>query len=139
MKPTDTNEVFKKTSNNFFSIIPFILAMILLVSLITLIPKEFYIKLFPGTIFDPLIGALIGGISAGTPITSYIVGGELLNQGVSLVAITAFLLSWVTVGIIQFPAEASILGKKFAIYRNLTSFILAIIVAIATGAIYNAF
>ena len=32
-----------------------------------------------------------------------LLGGELLDKGVSLVAVTAFLVSWVTVGSIQLP------------------------------------
>lgn len=56
----------------------------------------------------------------------------MLNQGVGLIAVTAFIVSWVTVGIIQLPAESVILGKKFAILRNISAFILSIIVAILT-------
>jgi hypothetical protein len=46
--------------------------------------------------------------------------------------VTAFIAAWVTVGVIQLPAEAAILGKRFALTRNALSFIFAIIVAIAT-------
>ena len=81
---------------------------------------------------DGLIGSVFGSISAGNPITSYIIGAELLKEGVGLFAVTAFLVAWVTVGIIQLPAEAAILGKKFALTRNLISFILAILVSLAT-------
>ena len=77
-------------------------------------------------------GSTVGSISAGNPITSYIIGGELLKEGISLFAVTAFITAWVTVGIIQLPAEASILGKRFALARNILSFIFSIIVAIAT-------
>lgn len=123
-----------KTIISFWKILPIIIGTLLLISLITtLIPKSFYITIFnQNVIFDSLIGSVIGSISAGNPITSYIFGGELLKQGISLIAITAFLVSWVTVGIIQLPAESYILGRKFAILRNLTSFILSIIVAILT-------
>ena len=78
------------------------------------------------------IGGVIGSISIGHPITSYIFGGEMLKQGVSLIAVTAFLVAWITVGIIQLPAESAILGKKFAFLRNFTAFISAIIVGIIT-------
>jgi hypothetical protein len=50
---------------------------------------------------DAFTGALSGSIAAGHPVTSYVLGGELLERGVSLVAVTAFLVSWVTVGSIQ--------------------------------------
>jgi len=112
-----------------------------LISLIsTLIPKSFYTKIFVKNIFlDSLIGSIAGSVSTGTPITSYIFGGELLDQGVSLIAVSAFLVAWVTVGIIQLPAESAILGKKFTFLRNGTAFILAIIVALITVLIMTAF
>jgi hypothetical protein len=75
---------------------------------------------------------LVGSISGGNPITSYIIGGELRQQGVSMLAITAFIVSWVTVGIIQMPAEALMLGKRFAIVRNAVSFFISIVIAILT-------
>jgi len=111
--------------------LPLILGTILLVSLLTtIIPKSFYINAFnKNIVLDSFIGAIIGSISAGTPIISYILGGEMLKQGISLIAVTAFLVSWVTVGFIQIPAESVALGKKFAILRNLSAFVLSMIVA----------
>jgi len=125
-------EAVVKSARALFRMFPVILGTILIVSLISvLIPKSFYLKVFTGnSFFDPLIGSLIGSVSAGTPLVSYILGGELLAQGVSFLAVTAFLVAWVTVGIIQLPAEMMILGKKFALLRNLISFLLAIVVAI---------
>ena len=121
----------------FSRTIPMILGTLLLVSLASLIPKSFYIKIFQGTFLDPLIGAIIGSISAGNPVTSYIFGGEMMKNGVGLMAVTAFIVSWVTVGTIQIPAESMILGKKFALIRNLLSFILAIIIGILTAVLMN--
>jgi uncharacterized membrane protein YraQ (UPF0718 family) len=139
MKKNNFKEAVLKAGKALGKSFPLIFGTILLISLIlTLVPKSFYIEIFRGNvIFDSIIGSLIGSISAGTPITSYIICGELLEQGVSLIAITAFLVTWVTVGIIQLPAESVILGKKFAFLRNFTSFILAIIVAIITVLIFN--
>ena len=105
-----------------------------MVSLIsTAIPKEFIFSIFKNNfILDPIFGSFFGSIFAGNPVVSYIFAGELLKQGISLIAITAFIVSWVTVGIIQIPAESAILGKKFTILRNLSAFIFAIFVAIIT-------
>jgi uncharacterized membrane protein YraQ (UPF0718 family) len=112
--------------------LPILISVILLLSLIiTFVPFSYYVKIFTGNfLIDPLIGAILGSISIGNPITSYLIGGELLKNGVSLIAVIAFILSWVTVGLIQLPAEGLMLGKRFAIIRNLTSFISAIIIAI---------
>ena len=122
-----------KAAKALWNVLPLIFGTILLISLISvLVPKSFYTQIFRGSIIDPIVGSLVGSISVGTPITSYIIGGELLEQGISLIAVTAFLVAWVTVGIVQLPAESMILGKRFAVKRNILSFIFAIIVAILT-------
>lgn len=125
-------ESARKTLNSFKQSVPILIGVLLMLSLVnTAVPKEFYSKVFTGNkLVDPFIGALFGSIAAGNPITSYVIGGELKNQGVSMVAILAFILSWVTVGVVQLPAESLMLGKKFAIIRNLMSFLMAILIAI---------
>ncbi|RLJ00960.1 MAG: hypothetical protein DRP06_00590 [Candidatus Aenigmatarchaeota archaeon] len=114
--------------------LPVLTGVILLIGLIeTFVPKSIYPTLFSNNVLlDPIIGSGLGSILIGNPVTSYVLGGELLLQGVSLVAVTAFIVSWVTVGLIQLPAEATLLGKKFAVARNILSFIFSIIVAITT-------
>lgn len=132
-------EATAKAARALWKSLPIIIGIILLISLANaLIPKEAVTKIFTqNAFFDSFIGSAIGSVLAGTPITSYILGGELLNQGVSLIAVTAFIVAWVTVGVVQFPAEAVLLGKKFAITRNITAFVMAILVAFATIALLS--
>ena len=113
--------------------------MLLLVSMLnTLVAKEYYTNFFGKIpLIDPIIGAFFGSILAGSPVTSYVIGGELLVQGIGLVVVTAFLVAWVTVGVVQLPAESMMLGKKFAILRNVTAFIFSILVAVVTVFILN--
>lgn len=123
----------KKSAESFKKALPIMAGLLMLISLINLFAENYYTKLFTGNIFiDPLIGAVAGSVAFGIPLTSYIVGGELLKQGVSLFAVTAFIMTWATVGIAMLPLEASFLGKKFAISRNIINFIFAIIIAILT-------
>jgi uncharacterized membrane protein YraQ (UPF0718 family) len=123
---------FYKAIKSFVKNLPVLIGVILLIGLFKIyIPAELISSVFTGNVFqDTFSGSLIGSISAGNPITSYIIGGELLKEGVSLYAVTAFIAAWVTVGIIQLPVEISTLGKRFAFLRNLLSFIFSIIVAI---------
>lgn len=134
-------QAITKAGKGLWKAFPMILGTVLFISLASvLIPKSFYTTIFSKNIFfDSVIGSSIGSISAGNPITSYIFGGEFLTQGVSLLAVTAFLVAWVTVGLIQLPAESAILGKRFAFLRNITAFILAIFVALITTLILRVF
>ncbi len=127
--------VLKKTWNAFRFIIPIILSVLLIVAFVqAIVPVESYQNIFTGNLFlDPLIGAALGSISLGNPIVSYVIGDGLLQSGVGLVAVTAFIISWVTVGFIQIPAEAFYFGKRFALARNVTSFLGAILIAIVIG------
>jgi len=119
----------KKAGENTFnafrrSIIVLISILLLIALFISAVPEDFYSRIFTGnSIFDSVMGAIFGSIAAGNPLNSYIIGGELLNHGVSIIAVTAFILSWVTVGIVQLPAEILMLGRNFAILRNLFSFV----------------
>ncbi|MBW2982170.1 hypothetical protein KY343_04795 [Candidatus Woesearchaeota archaeon] len=134
MKKATLEQTAFKAAKSLYSMFPIILGIILLISLVNvIIPKTFYSSVFKGNILtDSFIGSFIGSISAGSPATSYIIGGELLKQGISLIAVTAFLVAWVTVGLVQFPAESMLLGKKFAVIRNIIAFIFSMIVAVIT-------
>lgn len=125
---------FKKAVKGFLKVSPVIFGVILLIGLFKIfVPPKLISTVFTGELFrDTFIGSIVGSISAGNPITSYIIGGELLKEGVSLFAVASFITAWVTVGIIQIPAEASILGKRFSLLRNGLGFLFSIIVAIAT-------
>ena len=122
----------RKTLSSFTAMLPIIIAVVLLTGLLLkFISTERISALFgQNDWLDALSGATVGSIAAGHPITSYVLGGELLASGVSLVAVTALLVSWVTVGVVQLPAEALILGKRFAIYRNLLCFVFSILIAV---------
>lgn len=122
----------KKTFRLFIEMLPIFLSILLLISLyVTVIPKSFYSKFFTkNPIIDSVLGAMLGSISTGNPLTSYIIGGELVKAGITLIAVVAFILSWVTVGIIQLPAECYFLGKRFGIIRNILSFLFAILISI---------
>jgi hypothetical protein len=82
-----------------------------------------------GDLVDALLAAVLGSIAAGPPLASYLLGGELRAGGVSLLAVTALVVSWVTVGVVQLPAEALFLGRRFAVTRNLVAFVFTLAVA----------
>ncbi|MBN1190914.1 MAG: hypothetical protein JXA46_14255 [Dehalococcoidales bacterium] len=132
-------EATGKTIRQFVTLLPVLAGVILLMGLFqTFVSKDILMSIFTGNpLVDTLWAACFGSIIAGNPINSYVIGGELLDYGISLFAITAFILTWVTVGIVQLPAEMAALGRKFALVRNGMAFVLSIPVAIITAGILS--
>lgn len=131
--------VWQKTKKTIIMTLPLVIGVLLLISLLDLLLElNWLTKLFQQNIFvDSFIGAIIGSLAAGNPITSYILAGEFTQAGISLAAVTAFILTWVTVGIVQLPAESMIFSKKFALTRNILSFISAVLIGLITGIVLN--
>ena len=127
-------KAFTRAFRQFSRMLPMIGGIILLIGLFNaFVPRKFLRAFFPGGMKgDILSGALAGSFFAGNPINSYIIGGGLLAQGVSLFGVTAFMVAWVSVGWVQLPAEIGALGSRFAIARNVLSLIMAMGVALLT-------
>jgi uncharacterized membrane protein YraQ (UPF0718 family) len=133
-------ESITKALNNFRQMLPIFVIILFLATLLNNVMQKYYDVLFTGNyIKDTFVGALVGSFSFGMSLTSYIIGGEFLKEGVSLLAVTAFVMSWTTVGIVMLPLEAKMLGKKFAIWRNIINFVFAIIISILTVLILKVF
>ncbi len=124
---------FIKSWRSYQNSLPILIGTLLLLNLVENFFNGKYEQLFTGDYLrDTVIGALAGSVSFGIPLTSYIIGGELYKEGISLLAITAFIMTWTTVGVVMLPWEAVNLGKRFAIVRNLVNFVFAIIISILT-------
>lgn len=131
---SDMQNAFGRTLRAFLTMLPAVLGMLLLTSLVfSLLPKGSLQGLFGrNESLDVLLGAAMGSVAAGHPLAGYILGGELLAGGVSLIAVTALVVAWVSVGLVQLPAEALLLGRRFAVTRNFLCFLSAIAVAYLT-------
>jgi len=127
-------ESFKKAIIGLVSMLPMLFAIILVLGLFdTYITKEMLASLFVSNNFiDSVIGTSMGAVLTGNPMISYILGGELRDSGVSLYAVTAFVLSWVTLGVVQLPAEVEVFGARFTLYRTLLAFITTLTISILT-------
>jgi uncharacterized membrane protein YraQ (UPF0718 family) len=125
--------ILKNSFKELIFMLPLFLAVIGLVGLFQVfVSKDLLASFFSGNpVTDTLSGTVAGAVAVGQAIVSYIIGGELLKEGVSMYAVSSFILAWVTLGIVQLPAEAEILGVKFTVYRNLLSFIFTIIVSVS--------
>jgi len=131
----------KKALFSLISVLPMIVAVVLLVGVFQtyVTPDSFSFLFGKSDILDTLAGTFVGAIALGHGMMSYVIGEGFLQHGVSHYGVAAFLLSWVTLGFVQLPAEASVFGLRFTIYRNILTLISTILVAYFTVITVKAF
>jgi len=127
-------DAFKHAAKSLWMIMPMLLAVIGLVGLFEAwVTPQMLKSLFGGSTLQEIgVGILSGAIWVGQPFLSYAIGGELLQDGVSLYGVTAFILSFVTLGVVQLPLEWSLFGTRFTLVRNLLSLVFAALISVAT-------
>lgn len=115
----------------FKAFLPLLVGVILLLGLFRgFVPEQALLSMFSGSVFyDSFWGACMGSILAGNPVNSYVIGKSLFSAGVDMAGITALMLAWVNVGLIQLPAESKSLGLSFSLVRNFAAFIVIIIMS----------
>jgi hypothetical protein len=52
-------------------------------------------------------------------------------------AVTAFMIAWVTVGVIQMPAEITYFGIKKTLLRNSLAFVFSVLASMITVFLYS--
>lgn len=128
----------KKSKKMMGKMIGEIIAIIFLIGLIlTLIPPE-SIKNVLGsanTFVSTVVSAVVGSITLIPAFVAFPLVGSLVDVGASIVPAVAFLTTLTMVGIVTFPLEKKEFGLKFAITRNVLSFIFAIAIALTMGVI----
>lgn len=121
-------EALRKTAKQYRALFPVLAGVMLLTGLFkAFIPKDLLLGLFSGSLIqDTFTGAFVGSLLSGNPINSYVIGETLLDMGLDLFGVTAMMLTWVTVWLVQMPVEISIFGARFTLVRNGVAFLVAI-------------
>ncbi|MFZ2330079.1 MAG: permease [Atribacterota bacterium] len=120
----------------FIFILPSFLIMLILISVIlVLFPQEKIITYlnYGSDIFNIILAALIGSITAVPGFIAFPLAGILKEHGISYTIIASFTTTLMMVGTVTFPVEATYLGKKVALIRNVIGFAIAIVVALLIG------
>ncbi len=79
--------------------------------------------------------ALFGSVIHMPSLLAFPLAGSFLAEGASVSSVAAFITTLTMIGIVTLPLEIKTMGKKFAIYRNLFSFGIALIIAVLMGVI----
>jgi uncharacterized membrane protein YraQ (UPF0718 family) len=130
----------KKGSLMFLNLFfPFLTILIFVSLLLTFISKETIVEWLGSSSgpFGLIFAALVGSISLIPGFIAFPLGSMLIKMGVSYQVIAVFITTLMMVGIITLPLEAKYFGWKTALIRNALSFISAIIIGIAIGALWS--
>jgi len=120
----------------FMNILPAFLIMLILVSIVLFLVPDKMIVNYLGTknsFFSVTLASIFGSITLMPGFIAYPLCGILLKKGVSYMVLAAFTTTLMMVGVLSYPVEKEYFGAKVTIIRNLISFIISIIVAIAIG------
>jgi len=86
-----------------------------------------------GKFLSLLVGGLVGAISIGPPVAAFPIAGSFINSGAWPPAAAAFIVSWVSVGVITLPVEAHVFGWRFTLWRNALTFVAALCIGLVIG------
>lgn len=131
-----TAMALKKAWKIFKRICPLFITVLVLASLsLGLISEKAIVTLLSGKglWFGTAIGALAGSVTAMPGFVAFPLAGILLGKGVPYTVLAAFTTTLMMVGFISFPLERSFLGTKVALFRNVSSFAIALVVALVIG------
>ncbi|MEJ2200591.1 MAG: hypothetical protein P8X63_06210 [Desulfuromonadaceae bacterium] len=79
------------------------------------------------------MGGLIGAVAIGPPVAAFPLAGSMLAAGAWPAAAAAFVVSWISVGIVTLPFEAQVFGLRFALARNVIAFAAALLTGLLLG------
>src|SRR4030065_1891713 len=105
--------------------------------LLALLPPEVISRTIGGEagFMGVVLAAVVGSIVLIQAFIAFPLAGSLLREGANISAVAAFVTTLVMVGIVTSPLEAKCFGKKFAFWRNLLSFLFALMIALTMGAV----
>lgn len=121
-------------------IIPVFLLLLVFISIVlTLMPEDLISRYLSGSdgYLAALLGLAIGSVAVMPGFVAFPLGRVLIDQGVQYMAVAAFTSSLMMVGILTFPVERQFFGTRFALLRNISSILIATVIALIMGFVFG--
>lgn len=131
-----TFEAMKKSKSMMGNMLGEIIAIIFLIGLVlTFVPPESIRSVLgsENTFLATIMAAIAGSVTLIPAFVAFPLVGSFVDVGASVVPAVAFLTTLTMVGFVTFPLEKKEFGFKFALSRNLLSFVAAILIAAVMG------
>lgn len=126
-------KLFMKALPSFLGII-----LVMVVFLYFVLPENIVNVLSRGNEwFNVLVASIIGSIIIVPGFIAFPIAGILKDIGVSYGVLAGLTTSLMMVGVLTFPLDKKYFGKKFALYRNIASFIIVLIISVVIGLVMN--
>lgn len=125
-------------AKSFVKLLPTLFTILILIGLILGFVTSDQITKFVGEqsgVLGVLMVGSVGSILHIPSLLSFPLAASLLEKGASISAVAAFITTLTMISMTTLPLEIKELGKEMAILRNGLSFIVAIAIALAMGAI----
>jgi len=135
-----TRMAFKIAWRKFMKIMPAFMTMLVMVSIVLFLLPETVISNYLGNnnkYIVTILAAAMGSIALIPGFIAFPLAGILLRKGVPYMALSAFTTTLMMVGILTFPVERKYFGVRVAVMRNAISFLIALVVALATGILFG--
>ena len=131
-----TRESLRIAGRSLWMLLPLLIAVFGLVGLFQVFLPPEQVERVMGAAngwLSLLVGGAIGAVSIGPPLAAYPLAGSMLDAGAWPPAVAAFIVSWISVGIITLPFEAATFSLRFALLRNSVNFGLALLIGLLLG------
>lgn len=133
-----TRMALKKAWKSFENILPFILAILLLMGLILSVLDERTVSRLIGAesgVFGMVIAAVVGCITLIPGFVAFPLAASLVKAGAGYGQIAMFVSTLMMVGVATFPLESKYFGRSVALKRNVLSLIIAVITSFLIGGV----
>jgi len=134
--PEKTRESLRVSRRTLAKLLPLLVAIFALVGLFQVFVPPSWIEARLGASAGGstlLFGGALGAVAMGPPLAAFPLAGSLLDAGAWPPAVAAFIVSWISVGLVSLPFEAQIFGVRFALVRNTLAFGSALLVGWLIG------
>ena len=138
--PRKTGRALQIALRRFLRIVPAFLGMLMMVAVaLYLVPDHVLVQVLARENKWIAVGSALGfgSVSIMPGFIAFPLCGILLDRGALYMVLSAFSTTLMMVGVATFPMERTYLGTRLALCRNAVSFIIATVVAIATGLFFG--
>lgn len=123
----------------FRKILPNYLKLLILIAIVLFFTEGLIVRYLgqENGLLGIMAGMLLGSATMMPGFIAYPLAGVLVERGVLYMVVAGFVTTLMMVGVLTYPVEKEYMGAKATIIRNVVSFVIAAVIALAMGVFYG--